>query len=318
MKKYNLVGDIGATNARFAIVAEGGSELENIQYLPCADFNNLQGAIKSYLSGLSEINVKSACIAIAGAIHTQSFKLANNHWHINKNDVAAELDSIHLHWINDFTAQALATIDLSKEDTIVINSGCKQSDRVRLAIGPGTGLGVCGLLPSTNGWKPVMGEGGHVDFAPNSELQFEILKLLQKRFGHVSVERLLSGPGILNLYQALAEINEQKIQFESPAEVTSAALDVNPDQLSIDTLKLFCQIFGSVVGDAALNMGALGGVYITGGVIRNFLDFFLKSEFQNSFEDKGRLRDYMISIPIYFSKARYMGLLGAVKMLNKQ
>ena len=83
-------------------------------------------------------------------------------------------------------------------------------------------------------------------------------------------------------------------------------------------LYLFCQIFGSVVGDAALNMGALGGVYITGGIIRHFVDFFLKSEFQNSFEDKGRLRDYMSSIPIYFSKARYMGLLGAVKMLNKQ
>ena len=317
MSKYNLIGDIGATNARFAVVCDGEHRLQNIRYLPCSEYANLQSAINFYLTEFSDIDISSACFAIAGASHTETFKLANNDWKIKKGDVVSELNNINVTWVNDFTAQAIATTMLSEDDIIVINPGSIQNDRARLAIGPGTGLGVCGLIPASNEWVPVMGEGGHVDFAPNSQLQFEIFSLLQKQFEHVSVERVLSGPGIVNLYKSLAIINGQQSIFDTPAEITNAANDAKPDQLCFDTLQLFCQIFGSVAGNAALNVGALGGVYITGGVIRNFVDLFINSDFQKSFEDKGRLRDYMTNIPVYFSEARYMGLLGAAKILNK-
>jgi glucokinase len=316
MGQYNLVGDIGATNARFSVVKVGTSDLENIRYLPCTEFANFQEAASAYLSEFAGINIGSACFAIAGAVHSESFKLANNHWHINKNDVTSALNDIPIHWLNDFSAQALATTALPPNDLRVVNAGCMRPERQRLAIGAGTGLGVCGLLKSSNGWVTTPGEGGHVDFSPNSELQFKVLIHLQKKYGHVSVERILSGPGILNLYQALAEIRGQEAKFKTPAEITRAATSSNADQLSYDTLQLFCQIFGRVAGDAALNMGALGGVYITGGVIRNFLDLFLASNFKKCFEDKGRLQGYMSDIPIFISTTRYMGLLGAVQAIN--
>jgi glucokinase len=317
MSKCNLIGDIGATNARFAIVDDGEYKLQNIRYLPCTEYSAMQDAIEKYLSEFSGIEIATACFAIAGASHTETFKLANNDWKINKGDVVSALNNVNVTWVNDFTAQAIATTMLSEDDIIVINPGSIQNDRARLAIGPGTGLGVCGLIPASNEWVPVMGEGGHVDFAPNSQLQFEIFSLLQKQFEHVSVERVLSGPGIVNLYKSLAIINGQQSIFDTPAEITNAANDAKPDQLCFDTLQLFCQIFGSVAGNAALNVGALGGVYITGGVIRNFVDLFINSDFQKSFEDKGRLSDYMADIPIHLSEARYMGLLGAAKILNK-
>ena len=315
MSKYNLIGDIGATNTRLAVVKDGSVELENIRYLACSEYKNLQSAINFYLTELPQVEINSACFAIAGAVHTETFKLVNNDWQVNKEDVMLALNNIDVIWVNDFTAQAIATTILSRKDVVVINPGIIQKDRARLAIGSGTGLGVCGLIPASNEWIPAMGEGGHVDFAPNSELQFRVMKILQKQFGHVSVERILSGPGIVNLYRALAIINQKKVKFTTPAQITSAANKPNPDQLCYETLQLFCQIFGSVAGSAALYIGALGGVYITGGVIRNFFELFVKSDFLKSFNDKGRFRGYMESIPVYFSEARYMGLLGASQIL---
>ena len=315
MNKYNLIGDIGATNTRLAIVKDGTIGLENIRYLPCAEYNNLQSAINYYLTELPQIDINSACLAIASFEHKETFKLVNNNWQVSKGDVVSALNNINVTWVNDFTAQAIATTMLSEKDIVVINQGLIQKDRARLAIGSGTGLGVCGLIPAKNEWVPVMGEGGHVDFAPNSELQFEVMQILQKQFGHVSVERILSGPGIVNLYHALATINHEKIKFTTPAQITNAANEAEPDQLCYETLQLFCQIFGSVAGSAALNIGALGGVYITGGVIRNFFELFVNSDFLKSFNDKGRLSGYMENIPVYFSEARYMGLLGAAQIL---
>ena len=316
MEKFNLVGDIGATNARFSVVKVGTSDLENIRYLPCNEFANFQEAISTYLSEHSGVTINSASFAIAGAVHSDSFKLANNHWHINKKNVASALNDTPIHWLNDFSAQALATTVLPHNDLQIVNAGCIRTERQRLAIGAGTGLGVCGLLKSNNRWITTPGEGGHVDFSPNSELQFEVFKILQRHYGHVSVERILAGPGILNLYKALAEIHGQEVKFNTPKEISSAATEVSADPLSHDTLQLFCQIFGQVAGNAALIMGSLGGVYITGGVIRSFIDLFLASDFKRCFENKGRFQDYMSDIPVYVSTTRHMGLIGAADMLN--
>ena len=313
---YNLVGDIGGTNARFAIVPVGSSELMSIKTLHCEKFETIQQALQFYLSSIEDIQISSACIASAGTVHLDTFKPSNNDWIINKSEVSSELNNIQVSWINDFKAQALATTLLSNNDVITIKAGIEHPDRLRLVIGPGTGLGVCGLIKSSSGWVPIPTQGGHSDLAPNTSLEIEILTLLQKKFGHVAVERVLSGPGIVNLYEALCEINGKDILFHSPSEITAAAINPNPDQLSKETLLLFCQIFGSVTGSIALTTGSLGGIYITSDLIRNFLDFFISSEFVQSFENKGRMKYYMTDIPIYFSKKENMGLLGATRSLN--
>ena len=314
---YNLVGDIGGTNARFALVAPGKSELMSIKTLQCTKFETVQEAIKSYLTSINDVEIISACIASAGTTHLDVFKPANNDWVINKSNVSSALNDIQVNWINDFSAQALATTTLKSNDVIVINQGAVQPERVRLVIGPGTGLGTCGLINSSNGWVPLPAQGGHSDFAPNSSLEIEIWTLLQKQFGHVAVERILSGPGIVNLYKALCQINEKEVLFNSPSEITSAAIKVNPDSMSKETLHLFCRIFGSVTGSIALSTGCLGGIYITSDLVRNFLDFFIDSDFLKSFEDKGRLKYYMTDIPIFISKKENMGLIGSTYQLNK-
>ena len=316
MTSHNLVGDIGGTNARFAIVSQGSSELLSINTLKCEKFETVQQALRFYLSSIEDIQISSACIATAGTVHLDTFKPSNNDWTINKSDVASELNNIQVSWINDFNAQALATTLLSDNDVITIKAGIEQPDRLRLAIGPGTGLGVCGLIRSSSGWVSVSTQGGHSDLSPNTPLEIEVLTLLQKKFVHVAVERILSGPGIVNLYEVLCEIYGKDILFHSPSEITAAAIKPSPDPLSKETLHLFCQIFGSVTGSMALTTGSLGGIYITSDLVRNFLDFFIESEFVESFENKGRMKYYMTDIPIYFSKKENMGLLGAIRHLN--
>jgi glucokinase len=312
-----LVGDIGGTNARFALVAPGKSELMSIKTLQCTKFETVQEAINSYISSINDAEIVSACIASAGTTHLDIFKPANNDWVINKSNVSSALNDIQVNWINDFSAQALATTTLKDNDVIVINQGAIQPERVRLVIGPGTGLGTCGLINSSSGWVPLPAQGGHSDFAPNSSLEIEIWTLLQKQFGHVAVERILSGPGIVNLYKALCQINGKEALFNSPSEITSAAIKVNPDSMSKETLHLFCQIFGSVTGTIALSTGCLGGIYITSDLVRNFLEFFIDSDFLKSFEDKGRLKYYMTDIPIFISTKGNMGLIGSTYQLNK-
>jgi glucokinase len=315
-ESFNLVGDIGGTNARFAIVSKGNSELISIETLQCEKFKTIQQALQFYLSSIKDIQISLACIASAGTVHLDTFKPANNDWVINKSDVSSALNNIQVSWINDFNAQALATTMLSNNDVVTIKAGIEQPNRLRLAIGPGTGLGICGLIRSSGEWVSVTTQGGHSDLAPNTSLEIEILTLLKKKFGHVAVERVLSGPGIVNLYEALCQINGKDILFHSPSEITAAAINPNPDYLSKETLLLFCQIFGSVTGSIALTTGSLGGVYITSDLVRNFLDFFISSEFVQNFENKGRMKYYMADIPIYLSKKENMGLLGATHYLN--
>ena len=187
---------------------------------------------------------------------------------------------------------------------------------MKLVIGPGTGLGTCGLIKSSERWMPLPAQGGHSTFAPNSDLEIEILLILKKQFGHVSTERVLSGPGIINLYKALCQINKKDVLFHTAAEITSAAIQSNPDSIAKESLYLFCKIFGSVTGTIALTTGCLGGIYITSDLVRNFLDFFMNSDFLKSFEDKGRLQYYMTDIPIFVSKKENMGLIGSTYHLN--
>ncbi|WP_097458792.1 glucokinase [Mangrovitalea sediminis] len=313
--QYALVGDIGGTNARFALVQPGSVELEQIQVLPCSDYANLDGAVADYLQRANVESVSQACMAFACPVHGERIRLTNNHWSFDRNDMQQRLDLTTFKIINDFTAMALGVPHVSHERLVKIGGGEGDPARPRLVIGPGTGLGVSGLVRTKAAWVALSTEGGHVDFSPRDDVEFGVLRILRERFGRVSVERILCGQGLVNLYQALAELESRTARFTDPGEITRHALE-NDDALARETLTRFCEILGRVAGNGVLTLGALGGVYICGGIIPRFIDFFRETPFRAAFEDKGRMRGYMESVPVYVVTETYAGLLGAAEALT--
>ena len=311
---FALVGDIGGTNARFALVRPGQFQLEQVQVLPTRDYANLDDAVRDYLQQAGVAAVEEACMAFAGPVHGEHIKLTNNPWAFDKREMQARLGLRTFKLLNDFTAMALGVPYVMPEQLVQVGGGAGEPARARLVIGPGTGLGVSGLVRSSTHWLPLSTEGGHVDFAPTNDLEIDLLRWLRTRYERVSVERILCGEGMVNLYQALAEFRHTTPLHQTPAEVLAAALS-GEDSLARDSLQLFCEIFGRVCGNAALTIGSLGGVYICGGIIPRFVDFFKQSNFRACFEDKGRMRSYLEPVPAYVVLEPFTGLLGAAEAL---
>ena len=316
MSKYDLVADIGATNARFALTRGSSLELLNIKVLACADYLNLETAVTDYLASTNAVGlIGKACIAIAGTVHLPEFSLANNHWRVNKAQVHAAL-KVETLWINDFTAQAWAMSEVTSEELLLVKQGQTEARGNRLVMGPGTGIGVAGLIAHDQGWLPVMGEGGHVGFCPSNKLQAEILAYMWQHYGHVSSERLLSGSGMMDLYAAVAHVNAMAPSLTKPADILQQAQLPTPDDLAHQTLSIFCDMLGNAVANGALMFGAVGGVYLTGGILPRMYDFLLASAFNYSFTNKGRTSAYLDQIPIYLCTAEQPGLQGAAIALN--
>lgn len=312
---YSLVGDIGGTNARFALVHSGDVTPEAIEVLACSQYDNLDSAISDYLqrSGVGE--VRDVCLAVASPVSGTQVRMTNNHWRFDSEEVRRQFGWGEFKVINDFTAMALGVPHVAAEKLVHVCGGPGDARRPRLVIGPGTGLGVSGLVPLQNGWVPLMTEGGHVDFAPTDDIEMAILRILKARFGRVSVERILCGQGLLNLYQAHAEIQDVAAPLDAPEKITAAALD-NSDALARQTLRHFCEILGRVAGNGVLTLGGTGGVFLCGGILPRFIDFFLESPFQKGFEDKGRMRPLLEATPVYIVTDGYTGLLGAAEALK--
>lgn len=312
---YSLVGDIGGTNARFALVRTGGIKPEAVEVLTCSNYDNLDSAIADYLqrSGVGE--VQEVCLAVASPVSGTQVRMTNNHWRFDSEEVRSQFGWSAFKVINDFTAMALGVPHVTADKLVHVCGGPGNARRPRLVIGPGTGLGVSGLVPLQNGWVPLMTEGGHVDFAPTDDTEMAVLRILKARFGRVSVERILCGQGLLNLYQAHAEIQNVVAPLDAPEKITAAALD-NSDPLARLTLRHFCEILGRVAGNGVLTIGGTGGVYLCGGILPRFIDFFLESPFQKGFEDKGRMRPLLESTPVFVVMEGYTGLLGAAEALT--
>jgi glucokinase len=323
MPKYDLVADVGATNARFALTFGNSLDLLHIKVLACANYPSLESAVSAYLASIDQDNegegafITKACIAIAGTVHLPEFTMANNHWCVNKGRVNSAL-KVEAMWINDFTAQAWAMSEITNEDLLVVKQGQAVVQGNRLVMGPGTGLGVAGLVAHNKGWLPVMGEGGHVGFAPTDKLHVEILAYMWKNFQHVSAERFLSGSGMMGLYAAVAHVNCIEPSLSSPADILQQAQQATPDDLAYKTLCIFCDMLGNAVANSALIFGAVGGVYLTGGILPRMYDFLLASDFSHSFTNKGRTSSYLYQIPIYLCTAEQPGLQGAAIALQKK
>ncbi|MCQ4294938.1 glucokinase [Pseudomonas stutzeri] len=308
--KTALVGDIGGTNARFALWRD--QHIEQIRVLPTADYARPELAIRAYLNEVDQPleALEAVCLACAGPVGGDLFRFTNNHWQLSREAFCRELGVKELLLINDFTAMALGMTRLHDGERITVCQGEPEPGRPRLVIGPGTGLGVAGLLPlSGGGWRALPGEGGHICLPIGTDREAAIWSQLHRSLGHVNAEAVLSGPGLLTLYRACCALDGQQQAFASPAEVTRAALAGEPYAAAV--LEQFCRWLGRIVGDNVLTLGARGGVYIVGGVVPRFVDIFLASGFRDALREKGQMSGYFDRLPVWLVTAPYPGLEGA-------
>ncbi|XQU09807.1 glucokinase [Halomonas sp. LY9] len=314
-----LIGDIGGTNARLALVTPGEVTPHDILNLPCADYPGVIEAIQDYLArvGATGDNApQEACLAFACPVHAERVKMTNNHWDFMKSDVQQALNLSLFKVINDFTAQALGVPHVGEDNLVEVQPGEAQSHSTRLVIGPGTGLGVAGVFPGQHAWIPLPTEGGHVTFAPTDTTERALLDVFLQRHQRVSVERILCGQGLLELYQAHCTLEDQAPRCETPADVTQAANQ--GDAIATATLLRFLKILGDVCGDATLTMGARGGVYLCGGILPRLLEWLPKCELRSSFVNKGRMGAYNADIPVWIVTHPWTGLLGAAEALHNE
>ena len=311
----SLIADVGGTNARFALVEVGSLNPMQVVNLAVEDFPNIDDAIEAYLNQIGSDVPERVCIAIACPTHLDLISMTNSGWKFSKSELQAKFGFKTLSVINDYAAMAYAASVLKSEQLVQVGEGAPIEGFPIAVLGAGTGLGVSGLVRSNGVAIPLVTEGGHVDFAPINEQEIEILRWLMKRYSHVSAERLVSGMGIQNIYQALGDIRDEPVERLKPAEISHLAFEKR-DQLALETLDQFCAIYGSVAGSLALSYGAQGGVYITGGIAPRMIDFFKQSSFRVRFEAKGRFDGYMASIPTYVMMADEPGLIGAAAALQ--
>ncbi len=305
-----LVTDIGGTNARFALV-DGDGRLTDEQILKTEDFPGVVEAATSYLAGRP---VDHVVLVVAGPVESDRIALTNCPWTFSLEETKAALGVNRLTAINDFVAQALAIPQLDQRDLSKLGGDVALPDRAIAVIGPGTGLGVAGLLRVDDIYRPIPAEGGHVAFAPRDEVEIGVLRLLQRRFGHVSNERLISGPGLVNFAKALGSLQDRELTLDTPEEVVAHA-DDQQCPICIDALRRFCTLLGAAAGDLALTYGARGGVYLTGGMIAHLGDWFDVDRVLQAFVDKGRFKSYLCAIPVYRVLRRNNGLIGAAAVV---
>ncbi|QOW64330.1 glucokinase [Campylobacter hepaticus] len=310
-----LLADIGGTNARFALEVEANI-IENIEVLACNDYNTVVDAVKMYLSKVGNPVVKYAAFAIANPVVGDWVQMTNHHWAFSIETTRQALHLEVLILINDFTAQAYAISKMSTADLIQIGGTSCEINAPKAVLGPGTGLGVSGLIPCHNGgYIALAGEGGHTSFSPFDDTEVAIWQYAKKKYGHVSAERFLSGSGLVLIYEALADREKVKSLNMTPELISEYALS-GKSPLCRLTLDIFCAMLGTVSADLALTLGARGGVYLCGGIIPRFINYFKTSPFRVRFENKGRFDAYLAAIPIYVVLAKYSGIYGVAVALE--
>lgn len=311
-----LVADIGGTNARFALAdLDAAVPLldDSVREYPVVEFPSLGDAARHYLDEAG-VETRQGVFAVAGRVDGDEARITNHPWVISRSRIMDMLGFDELYLINDFAAQAMAISLLRAEDVVQVGGAGWQPaafghPRNYAVIGPGTGLGVGGLVIRDGRCYPLETEGGHASFPPGTPEEIRILEILSEQFGRVSNERLICGAGLVNLYRSLSEIAGVDPGPLQPKDITARAAEGDPR--ATRTIDLFCAIFGAIAGDLVLIQGAWDGVFLTGGLVPRLLESIRHSGFRQRFEHKGRFSAIMSRVPSLAVMHPHPGLLGA-------
>ncbi|CCD35333.1 Glucokinase / HTH-type transcriptional regulator (HexR?) [Candidatus Paraburkholderia kirkii UZHbot1] len=311
-----LLADIGGTNARFALETAPG-EIGQIHVYPGADYPGIAEVMQQYLKDTKVGRVNHAAIAIANPVDGDHVKMINHDWSFSIEATRRALGFDTLLVVNDFTALAMALPGLTDAQRVQVGGGSRRQNSVIGLLGPGTGLGVSGLIPADERWIALGSEGGHATFSPFDEREDLVLRYARRKFPHVSFERVCAGPGLELIYRALVERdNVTVVDTFTAADVTSRAHE--DEALALEAVNCFCAILGTFSGNIAVTLGALGGIYIGGGIVLKLGELFHKSPFRERFEAKGRFQQYLSGIPTYIITAEYPAFLGVSAILSEQ
>jgi len=311
-----LVADIGGTHARFAIASAESVVPRQIAKVACADYIDLRSAISAQLESIPlDVRPRRAALAVAAVVTSDRVKLTNLNWEFSVQALKRQLDLDELLVLNDFEALAWSLPHLNDGELRQVGGGAPNIRGPRAVIGPGTGLGVSGILPCRGGWAAIRGEGGHVSFSPADARESAILASVWKRFPHVSAERLISGIGLPMLHLAVCEVDGHRHRDFQVADIAQRARD-GIDAGCVATIATFCAMLGTAAGNLALTLGATGGVYIGGGIVPKLGECFVQSDFRKRFESKGRFATHNASIPTYSILAETPALVGAAAALD--
>jgi glucokinase len=311
-----LLGDVGGTNARWAWQPRADAPLQDIAVVPCAESASLFDSAIGYLDNHGLGRPGAASIGVATAVTGDEIQFTNSSWTFSVSKLKQLLMVDQCVVINDFTALALSLPALKANDLETLGGSTPAANAAVGLVGPGTGLGVSGLMPNGHGdYVALSGEGGHVTLSPTDALESSVLEVLRSKFGHVSAERVLSGSGLVNLYKALCIALGVAARDLTPQEISVLALADSDAQCS-QTAKLFSSFLGNLAGNLALTLGATGGVYVGGGVVPRLGTAFDRDVFRNRFEDKGRFRTYLNEIPCWLITAATPALNGASRALD--
>ena len=308
-----VVADIGATNARFAVADLATFELTDIRHGPCAKHATLHEAMRSYLASLAE-PPRHAVLAVAGPVTQEDISLTNLSWSFGKREFCRAVGFDGLLVLNDFEALAHSLPHLAAGELHQIGGEVPAPHAAKLVLGPGTGLGMAGLVSSGDRFVAVPGEGGHISLGADNARELDLIERLRQGRDHVSAERALSGPGLAALYGAVAASRGEIAGDILPNDVIVQGLA--GDALAAEALDLFVGWLGRVAGDAALLFGARGGVYIGGGIAPKILPVLTNGAFRAAFEAKGRMQAFLAPIPVYVILAEFAALKGAAAGLR--
>jgi glucokinase len=293
-----LIGDIGGTNARFAIIVDANSEPGETRVVQTANYASIDDAIQQAVLDHTSLTPRSAVLAVAGPVDSDEIALTNCPWVVRPKAMFETLGLSDIVVLNDFEAQALAVAALGEEHMEKIGEGKPEPNAGRVVLGPGTGLGVAGLIHACHRWIPVPGEGGHMDIGPRTARDREIYPHLEPIEGRISGEQILCGRGLVSSYRAIAAADGKQARFTTPAEITAAALEKS-DPVAVEALEFFVTALGRTAGDLALVFMSRGGVYLTGGIAQKIVPALKQGNFREAFEDKAPHRELLRSMPVY-------------------
>lgn len=319
-----LVADIGGTNARFGLVEYDPAKSQasgKVNYttqqqitLKCANYPDMANMIKACCVEFGISMPAHACLAIAGPIEHGQASMTNLNWKFSINSLRDQLGMETLHVINDFASLAYAVPFLDAAELVTLYAAKSNPEAPIVVMGPGTGFGMAGLVPENGNWKIIPTEGGHASFAPTNEKEIAIKSYLLKEQSHVSVENILSGAGLVNLYRALAYNAGVEAKPYSPADVSNKGLS-NEDPICREAVVTFCEVLGEVAGDKALSWGAKGGVVIGGGITPKLVDILHETHFQERYINKGPMTNYVSDISIRLIVNDKAALVGSAAWL---